>query len=499
MVMIFFCGILSFSVIKYKLNKIIQENPIKIKKLFNKIMVFKKKYNFLLSFTILTTLILILNFIIAKNLYAQIAIIREAETEKLLREICYPIFKVAGLDSKNLKIYIVNDSSINAFVAGGQNIFVNSGLIKKFSDPSVIAGVIAHEIGHIASSHLAKSGEEFSKNANATFLGYLLGIGAIISGNAQVGSAILMGSSHIGNRLALKYNRSQEESADILALKYLEKLKLPTKGLLEIMNYFQEQSNVYKNVIDPYELTHPISSSRIKLIHNHNQKYKYANAEFDNKITKDFHRVQAKLGGFLDEIETSLRSRKNKFDADSNLAKSIAYFRKNDFTKSNQIIDDLIKNNPRDGFLYELKAEFLFNQNKIYDAIFNYQKAIKYLDEQSKTLSQIAFANSILELKTSDEFLLNLAIKNLQQSQKYEDENALIFKSLASAYKLNNNDGKALLMLAEYNYILKETDKAEKFINSAIIELEKTQDKVAKLRAQDLIEIIKNSKEKSKK
>ena len=213
-------------------------------------MVLQKKYRFLLRLTIFLNLIIILNFILAKKLYAQISIIREAETEKLLRDICYPIFKIAGLDSKNLKIYIVNDSSINAFVASGQNIFINTGLIKKFSDPSVIAGVIAHEVGHIASSHLANGSEEFSNNANATFLGYLLGIGAIISGNPQVGSAILMGSSQVGNRLALKFNRSQEESADILALKYLEKLKLPTKGLLEIMNYFQEQSTVYKNVID---------------------------------------------------------------------------------------------------------------------------------------------------------------------------------------------------------------------------------------------------------
>ncbi len=280
------------------------------------------------------------NFILAKNLCAQISIIRESETEKMLRDICYPIFKVAGLDTKNLKIYIVNDNSINAFVSGGQNIFINSGLIKKFSDPSVISGVIAHEIGHIASSHLAKGSEAFSNNANATLLGYLLGIGAIISGNPQVGSAIILSSSHVGNRLALKFNRSQEESADILALKYLEKLKLPTKGLLEVMSYFQEQSVGSKNIINPYDLTHPISSSRIQLIKNFNLKYKYANAKFDKKITKDFHRVQAKLDGFLDDIETTFRSRKNRFDEDSQLAKAIAYFRKNDFVESHKLLDE---------------------------------------------------------------------------------------------------------------------------------------------------------------
>ncbi len=461
-------------------------------------MIFKKKYKFLLRLIIFISTIIIHNFIIAKNLYAQISIIREAETEKFLRDICYPIFKTAGLDSKNLKIYIVNDNSINAFVAGGQNIFINSGLITKFSDPSVIAGVIAHEIGHIASSHLAKGNEVFNENINATLVGYLLGVGAIISGNPEVGSALLLGSSHVGNRLTLKFSRSQEESADILALKYLEKLKLPTSGLLEIMNYFEEQSLISKNLINPYELTHPISSSRIKLIKNHAEKYKYANSKFDKKITKNFYQVKAKMEGFLDDIESTLKSKETKFDEYSQLSKAIIYFRKNDFAKAHKLIEDLIKNDIKNGFLYELKAEFLFNENKVFEAILNYQKAINYLDEQSRTLSQIAFANAILELKTNDKFLLNLAIENLQKSLKYEDENAFIYKILANAYKLNNNDGKALLMLAEYNYILKENNKAQKLANEAIIELEKTSDRISKLRAQDLIEIIKNSKEKSK-
>ena len=113
-------------------------------------------------------------------------------------------------------------------------------------------------------------------------------------------------------------------------------------------------------------------------------------------------------------------------------------------------------------------------------------------------MTQIAFANAILELKSNDKFLLNLAIENLQKSQKYESENALIFKSLASAYTLDNKDGKAFLALAEYNYILKEYDKAQKLAEEALKKLEKTQDKISQLRAQDLIEIIKNNKEKSK-
>ena len=306
-----------------------------------------------------------------------------------------------------------------------------------------------------------------------------------------------MGSAEIGNRLNLKYNRSQEESADILALEYLKKLKLPTNGLLEIMNYFQGQNIGLEKLIDPYELTHPITSSRIRLIKNHAIKYKFANAKFEKKIIKKFLRSRAKLNGFLNDIDSILKLKNNKFDEYSQIEKSIAYFRKNDFEKSFKIIDDIIKTNPQDGFLFELKAEFLFNQNRIYEAIFNYKKSLNYIkNDQSKILVQIAFANAILELKTNDKYLINLAIDNLQKSLKYEDENALIYKSLSSAYALDNNPGMALLMLAEYSYLINEDDKVKKFAKEAIVEFKKSHNEVGKLRAQDLLEIVKN-KEKN--
>ncbi|NBX53051.1 MAG: hypothetical protein EBT63_05325, partial [Proteobacteria bacterium] len=416
------------------------------------------------TFFLLT--LLIANCFFTKKSYADISIIRESETEQFLREICFPIFKIAGFDTKNIKIYIVNDNSINAFVMGGQNIFINTGLIKKFSNPDVLSGVIAHEVGHIASGHLAKSSEEFKNNASATLIGYILGIGALASGRPDVGSAIILGSSHMGNRMALKYNRSQEESADILALEYLQKLKISNSGLLEIMEYFNQQNKGTSSEFNSYDLTHPMSSSRILLIKNFS-KNNFSKFRKNQKLIDKLKKIQAKLSGFLDEPQNLLEHKNSYFDQYSLITKSIAYHRLAEYEKSFEILDYLLKNNPRDGFLYELKAEFLFNENKIYEAILNYKKALDYLDEASKTLAQIAFANAILELKSNDKFLLNLAIENLQKSQKYESENALIFKSLASAYTLDNNDGMAFLALAEYNYILNEHENAQKLAEEA--------------------------------
>lgn len=444
--------------------------------------------------------IIFANLFIAKNLFAQISIIRDAETEQMLRNICYPIFKIAGQDINNLKIYIVNDESINAFVAGGQNIFINIGLIKKFDNPNVIAGVIAHEIGHIASGHLAKSSEMLNNNLSATLVGYLLGAGAIVAGKTELGASIMLGSSHIGNRLALKYNRSQEEAADILAIEYLKKLKLPTIGFVKIMEYFNQQNIGNKDIVDSYELTHPISSSRIKLVENQTKNYPYKNAKFNKKITHQFLKSQAKLNGFLGDVENIATSTIDNNDDYSQLTKSVIYYRQNNIQKSFEILNDLIQKFPQDGFLYELKAEFLFNQNNIFEAILNYKKAFKYLDDNSKSLAQINIANAIIELKNNDEFLLNFAINNLIKAQKFESDNSLIYKSFANLYQLQNKNDKALLSLAEYNFILNDCDKAQKYAKESIeifVNCDEADcNKSNFLRANDIIEICKNSKER---
>ena len=81
----------------------------------------------------LISLTLIITIFFKQNAFAQgLALIRDAETEKFLFDLSAPIFKTAGLNPDNIHIYIINDDSINAFVSGGQNVFINTGLIQKY-------------------------------------------------------------------------------------------------------------------------------------------------------------------------------------------------------------------------------------------------------------------------------------------------------------------------------------------------------------------------------
>ena len=137
----------------------------------------------------------------SNNAFANISLIRDSEIEDFVSQIVNPLLKVADLDPDNVSIHIVDDNSINAFVAGGQNIFINTGLITKFDNPDALIGVIAHEIGHIKAGHLARFNEGIDSAKKALMLSYLLGVGAIASGSYDGGSAMIRGGSHIANRI----------------------------------------------------------------------------------------------------------------------------------------------------------------------------------------------------------------------------------------------------------------------------------------------------------
>ena len=149
------------------------------------------------------------------------SVIRDAETEAVIDQIASPIFTTAKLDPESIDIYIINDEKLNAFVAGGQNLFINTGLIMRTSGPDELAGVIAHETGHIAGGHLSR-GLQAQHNAGiSTVAGMLLGAAAAVAGAPQLGTAIMAGGATVGQRSLLKFSRTQEQAADQAAVTYL--------------------------------------------------------------------------------------------------------------------------------------------------------------------------------------------------------------------------------------------------------------------------------------
>jgi len=415
--------------------------------------------------------------------FADASLIRDAETEKFLHQLADPIFTAANLNSHDIKIYIVNDGSINAFVSGGQNVFINTGLIRKFKTPDALIGVIAHETGHITAGHLARSSEGAEKAEGAMLLSYLLGIGAVVAGAPDAGTALIMGGNQTAQRMYMKFTRTQEEAADQHAITYLEKLKYPATGLINLLEFFETEMIGYKNQIDEYLMSHPISRKRIEVIKERTAGKNFSDKKINQKLQQQMDRVLAKLEGFIENPDSLLRN-------PDPYVRSIALFRKGKIDESLKLLDPIIAKNPSDGFLFELKGQILFESGRIQDSVLAYNQALKLIPPQNNGVVKVAFALAILSLKTSDQDLIKLAIKQLEEARKSEEGNPLLFKQLANGYSRINDEARSLLALAEFNLLIDERKKCREYAKEAKDKFKKS-DKSEIIRADDLLEMAK--------
>ena len=181
-----------------------------------------------------------------------------------------------------VRVHLIGDNTINAFVAGGQRMFINTGLILKTDYPGEVIGVIAHEAGHIAGGHLARMQRQLEKASTAAIIGMLVGAAAIVGGAAagqrdaaQVGQGIVSANPEIVRRGVLSYQRAQEAAADQAAVSYLERTGQSSKGMMTLFQKLANDALVSLRYADPYVLSHPMPRNRISLLERTATKSKY--------------------------------------------------------------------------------------------------------------------------------------------------------------------------------------------------------------------------------
>lgn len=394
------------------------------------------------------------------NIFAneKISLIRDTEIENFLYEISLPIFKSANLNPNDIHFYIVNDNNINAFVMGGQNIFVNTGTIIDFDTPDALLGIIAHETGHISGGHLARFNEQIGSMQNISIGSILLGIGALIAGVPELGQAIIYAGLQTQQQTILSYTRGQEEMADELATKYLNENNLSASALLYSMNKFYIDELSYSNNMEYYS-THPLSRNRKQFIENKIKNEHFLNDNFNKKYQDKFNFVKYKILAYNNQIEI-----KNSNSDYQKYANSIIYMKNNDIKKALSEINDLIKKYKNNPYFYELKGDIFLKNNNIKEALINYNIADNIIQNNTLIKKMIAF----IIIKYDQQDLYQTAIKNLNYiSQKDTNDNS-IFRLLAEVYYKNNETAMSYLNLSKYYVNLKKYDKANDYLKLAL-------------------------------
>lgn len=445
-----------------------------------------KKYQSLIIFFILLNYFLV--FI--KTCQAEeIKLISDTETETFLQELVAPFLKLAEL--KESKIFLVQDDSVNAFVDENYHIFIHTGLLTKFNKVEVLLGVLAHEIGHIAGKHMVKSSVYQQNSQSKVLFGYAMAISALLAKSPDTATALALATNDGIYKMQLKYSRQQEDSADLMAIEFLEALNYPVVGLQEIFRFFLQQSSA-ENTFDKYSRdqqeylqTHPLSEKRLARILQYQQK-NHINWQKIKQLNDKLWLIQAKLDGFLLPTEVVLKKYSDDQQTTHQIAQAIAYFRLNQYQKSLKTLDKAIKNNTKNGFLYELKAELLQKSNQTELAIVNYQKAIAMLNLQQSGLARLILAEMILNNLNNYANLIDFIEQKLLEAKIYLEDKPLFFKQMANIYHFKKQNSYANFYLGKYYFLLKNPQKAKELWQEAL----KTQPKLNEALKLEVLELV---------
>ena len=391
-----------------------------------------------------------------------VSLIRDAETETLIRQIADPIFTAARLDPESIDIYVLNDPKLNAFVAGGQNLFINTGLILSAERPDELAGVIAHETGHIAGGHLSRTMQAQQQAGIPMIAGLLLGAAAAVAGAPEAGMALLAGGATVGQSGFLKFSRIQEEAADQAGVTYLAATQMSPQGMLDFFRVLENQ-NLHINADGSEFLrSHPLTRDRIAFVEQQVAKSPYRDRKPDPALTAAYDRVVAKLDGFLDDPAQVIDHRRSDSVPDR-YARAIAYYRIPDVPKALALVDGLIKEFPQDPYFLELKGQILFENGRIEESIAPYRASVRYKPDSA--LLRVGLARGLME--SGDDKDLPEAAALLRESTRLEPNNAGTWRFLGIAEGRLGNEGQSALALTEQAVLLQNREDAQLYINRA--------------------------------
>ena len=381
-----------------------------------------------------------------------LSLIRDAEIEDTIRAYAAPLFDAAGLGAGAVRVHIVNDRRLNAFVAGGLNLFVTSGMLAAAEEPGEITGVIAHEIGHIASGHLIRTRGAMEDATAGAILGTLLGSGAILAGEGEAGSALIMGAWTMARQNLLRYSRTQEQAADQAAIRLLESTGQSAEGLLAMFRRLENQEFLSVDRQDPYLRTHPLTRDRIRFVRNQVEKRARAGAPppAAEALALAHRRMVAKLRGFLDSPKKTLRAYpQSDQSVAARYARAIALYRIPEIDRALVELNGLLADFPDDPWFHELKGQILFENGRIAAAVESYERAVALRGDSAL----LRFGLARAQLETGDPALAEAAIGHLETATRLEEGRPSYWHFLGIARGRAGDRARSSLALAEAAYL----------------------------------------------
>ncbi|WP_448501525.1 M48 family metalloprotease [Sphingomonas sp.] len=375
------------------------------------------------------------------------SILRDAETEAMFNEMSRPLIEAAGLDPRNVRIVLINNPEVNAFVAGSQAVYIHSGLINAADNANEVQGVIAHELGHVAGGHVPLSGQMMQGATGISILSLVLGVAAIAAGAGEAGAGILAAGQQAAMGTYLAFSRMQESQTDAAGARYLNAAGISGKGLLDF--YKKLQNREYRLAIPQntgYARTHPMSNQRIANLTLDLSTGPGWNKPTPPELEERFRRVQAKLRGFVYDARDTLRT----YPATDNsipahYARAYAYHRSGYPAQAQAETAALVRHAPDDPYFLELEGQILLESGKPAEAIDPLRRAT--VATRYQPLIATTFGHALVA--TEDPAHLDEAEKVLRQAVARDDRNPWAWYQLGTVYDRKGDRARTALATAE--------------------------------------------------
>jgi len=301
------------------------------------------------------------------------SVLRDAETEALLRDMAYPLIEASELEPENVEIVLINDASINAFVAGGQVVYVHAGLINAAETANEVQGVLAHELGHITAGHVVRFNERTRTAQGITILSLLLGVGAALAGAGDAAIGTLMAGQQAALGSFLAFNRNQEAATDLAGARYLSGAGITGKGMIA---FFERLRNLeirrgYSQTAEAsYTRTHPLAGDRIQILRGLLQEDAAWDRPPDAELQERFLAVRAKLYGYLAPPERTFNLYpETDQSVPARYARAYAYHKDAQVERALAEADGLLSTEPDNPYFLELKGQVLLESGRPLEAL----------------------------------------------------------------------------------------------------------------------------------
>lgn len=400
------------------------------------------------------------------------SLIHDTETEKLLTELIQPLADAAKIPDGRLKIHIVDDDDFNAFVSGGEDVYVYTGLLRQIKTPDAFQAVVAHEMGHMLGGHTAQMADRMSAEIKRTMLIQALGVGLMVAGgNPALGAGVLAGAGGVAQQSMLAFTRDEERIADNMGVDLMVRANQNPNGFITVFEQMRDMTGALESKINPNRINHPLTGERLSNVKMRIQEiapdYKSDKKTSDARTHK-YELVRAKLIGYLDSEKKVLEKYPYADKSDAAIyARAIANMRGGNLSGAKMGAQTLISRHPKNPYFYELLGDIEYQFGHYDDSVDAYEYALALTDNAPQIETALAL---VLTARRGGGDIVR-AIE-LCKRALLTQPSPLTYWVLARAYG-DEDAGRNAWAMAEYYNMLSRTDEAKKYAKIARKKLDK--------------------------